>query len=314
MSKRNIRNQQKPHAGSNYYHSDEEDPVSDEMVELSSDEDMYDAVTEAELVPVEPEKKKKKKLNTTSKVRNRSHHIATESKQDAAYKKNSMKVLKQSEGGKSVILTQKVTEFDFNSIEASEVCDSPRQVIVKKKHFPRNMIGYITKATRIDFSKDKSSDRLELVCDIYFLFDVNKKKCIRTVNGEIIDYGDVTIRFHLPKRFQDLFDGLTNPNALVGSLLMCPEHDKIKWTNEKDEDKSSIPLIFLLKNTACYSKIGLTLEECPSFDDFILESVKSRDDNEYGGSEGFFKIIFDYFEHQADFFYKRETHKSNMTH
>ena len=279
------------------YSSNEE-----ENAESSDDEMMI--IPENELVPIA----KKKKPHTTT-ASNRSHTL-TESQQ-ATFKKKSTQMLKQNKGAKSVTVAQKIIEFDFDNIGVSDVSDSPRQVIVKKKHFPRNMVGYVTKASRIDFSKDKNKkERSEIVVDILFLFDVNDTKCVRSNGGEEIDYKEVSIRFHLPKRFQDIFEGMESPNALVGTLLMCPEFDQKKWINEKDEEKSSIPLIMLLKNTACYSKIGLTLGECPDYNDILSESKKMLEE-EYVPSEAYFIFVMEFFRSQAKFFFARETHKSN---
>ena len=53
-----------------------------------------------------------------------------------------------------------------------------------------------------------------------------------------------------------------------------PNYDEQKWKNEKDEDKSSIPIMLFLKNTPCCQKIGVTKEEFPTLDEFEDEAEK----------------------------------------
>ena len=137
---------------------------------------------------------------------------------------------------------------------------------------------------------------------------MRQKKFEREKGGEKINYFGVSIRFTLPKRFQDKFEGC-NPDQLIGSFFMSPSHDAAKWQNDKDHDKSSIPLIVFLKNNRSFQGIGLLLEECPSVDEF-------RDEVELLKTEGYeaneiMKTIFDYFTTQANYFYARETHITN---
>ena len=90
---------------------------------------------------------------------------------------------------------------------------------------------------------------------------------------------------------------------------MSPSHDAAKWQNDKDHDKSSIPLIVFLKNNRSFQGIVLLLEECPSVYEF-------RDEVELLTTEGYeaneiMKTILDYVTTQANYFYARETHITN---
>ena len=225
----------------------------------------------------------------------------------SAYKKKILKTSKNLQGSKTQVFVQKSVEFDFESVNLEDISDTPRQVIVKKKDFPIDMVSIITKAELIDFKKDKG-ERKELVLDIFFVHDLQENKFDREIRGEIINYSDVSIRFHLPKRFQDRFEGC-DPAQLVGSFLMAPQHDRKKWQNEKDRDKSSIPLIMFLKNRRSIEKLGILLEECPPVAEFQLESKLSL--NEDYEPNQIMGLIFDYFRNQTNYFYARETHKTN---
>ena len=224
------------------------------------------------------------------------------------YTKKIMKVSKNLHGSRSQTIVQKSVEFDFESIGLDDFSDTPRQKIIKKKNFPLDMLSIVTKAEFIDFKKDKVIDRKELVIDVYFVYDLQKKNFERENGGKNINYSGVSIRFHLPKRFQDKFEGC-NPNQLVGSFFMSPSHDDAKWRNEKDHDKSSIPLIVFLKNSRSFESIGLLLEECPSIAEFQNEAELLKNEG-YEANE-IMKTIFDCFTTQAKYFFDRETHITN---
>ena len=122
---------------------------------------------------------------------------------------------------------QTFVEVDFYSMGPEDMSDTPRQVIIKKKYFPKDMLGVITKAERVDFKKNGDELEEQLVCDILFILDLKGCAFKRSLGGKVDrvdDYFGVSIRFHLPKRFQDKFAGL-DPSRLVGSILMSPEHD-----------------------------------------------------------------------------------------
>jgi len=119
-------------------------------------------------------------------------------------------------------------EFDFDEIDINDVEDSPRQVIIKKRHHPIDLVGLIIKAEKVNFNKDRSDDRLEIVIDERFVFDLLNAKSIRTIENEEIDYKESAVRLHLPKRYQDQFKGLGNLNLLVGGVVLCLNHDKEK--------------------------------------------------------------------------------------
>ena len=160
----------------------------------------------------------------------------------AKYNKRSTQVSRFNKGSKSLVSTQKTVELDINELDLEDVQDSARQLITKKAHFPTDMIGVITKAERINFSKDKKKEeRNEIVVDIQFVYDLENKKLVREIYGDEIEFSQLSIRFHIPNRYQDTLEGLVDCSALVGGLILCPKHDKVKWTNEKDEDKSSLP-------------------------------------------------------------------------
>ena len=117
------------------------------------------------------------------------------------------------------------------------------------------MVSIVPKAEYIDLKKDKVAERKELVVDVYFVQDLQNKNFEREREGDKINYSGVSIRFHLPKRFQDKFEGC-NPEQLIGSFFMSPSHDAAKWRNDKDQDKSSIPLIVFVKNKKSFQSIG----------------------------------------------------------
>ena len=61
----------------------------------------------------------------------------------------------------------------IDNIDLSDIRDSPRQIILKKKDFPSQLVGYITNATRVNFSKDKSkptNQRSRRDCSKYSIY------------------------------------------------------------------------------------------------------------------------------------------------
>ena len=158
----------------------------------------------------------------------------------ATYNKRSSQVSRMSKGNKSLVLTEKTVEFN---LDLEDLQDSTRQLITKKANFPTDMIGVLTKAERINFSKDKrKEEHNEIVVDVQFVYDLEEKHLTREIGGDEIDYSQSSSSFHMPKRYQDTLEGLVDCSVLVGGLILSPKHDKAKWTNEKDEEKSSIPL------------------------------------------------------------------------
>ena len=228
-----------------------------------------------------------------------------------AYKKKMMKTHSKFDSSRDQLAMQKIVEFDFNSMGSEDISDTARQSIVKKKCFPREMVGVITKATFIDFHQAANGEREQLVCDIQFVFDLKNNQFVRVIEKEEIDYAGISIRFHLPKRFQDRFEGM-QANRLVGSLILSPDHDKNKWMNQKDAEKSSIPLMMLLKNSKSLESLGLVLEEFPSVVDFMNEASLSGGNEDYEPSSDAMKIIYDYFSSESKTFLARELHKTNV--
>ena len=105
-----------------------------------------------------------------------------------------------------------------------DCCDRPRQVILKRKRFPTQVIAIKVGAAKINFSKEKDpKKREEIVVNIRFLFDLLGEDINTEINEnrqtEEIDYKNIEFRFHLPKRYQDAFE-----NAYDWSYL----HDATK--------------------------------------------------------------------------------------
>ena len=293
-------------------------PIEEEDHSESSDlevVDVEDSDREDELPPL----KKKKKIQHPSSIT-----VTTKQQADfrraqqqlSNYRKKSMQITRGGKGTKGMVATTSVVEFDFDELDVCDMQDNARQTITKKKFFPRGMIGTIVRAERIDFSKDKKKDRAEIVIDVDFIYDLQEAGMKRTVGAEEIDYTQASIRLHLPKRYQDQLEGLVDLGLLYGGLILCPEHDDSKWKDKKDEDKSSIPLIMLFKSKKALEKFGLTSETYPSAEEFIEEGHKVLTGVEGEGEEGYeaegvFKILFDYFKHQSERFYAKESHRSN---
>ena len=123
------------------------------------------------------------------------------------YRKSSAITTKQSKGTKSLTVSHEISEIDFDEIDPSLIRDDPRQVIIKKKHFPRKLVAIVSSAKRIDFSKEKDKKgREEIVVNLECLFDLDNQNMIRIVDGQEVDYSGIEVRFHLPKRFQECWN------------------------------------------------------------------------------------------------------------
>ena len=214
---------------------------------------------------------------------------------------------------KSVLSTSSKVECNFDEIDLQQMQDHARQNITKKKHFPKSMIGVITRAERIDFSRDKKKDRRnELVVDVAFICDIHEGGMKRNFEGIEIDYNNSSIRLHLPKRYQDQLEALNDLSLLQGGLVLSPNHDSDKWKDKKDEEKSSIPFIMLWKSRKALERFGITPDTYPTVDKFLEEGQKMNGESEeLYEVDGFFKILFDYLKQQSDRFYAKESHKSN---
>ena len=283
---------------------------------------------EEEKAAVAPLKKKKKRTWNPPKmvISNRSKETTSKSREAAikraqqtisSYKKKTSQVSRYSQGSKGLVATNSVVELDFDELDLSDMQDNARQHITKKKNFPRGMVGVIVRAERIDFSKDHKKkdasrmERVEIVVDVDFIYDLQQgDELKRTIAGTEIDYSPASICLHLPKRYQDQLEGLIDLSALHGSLILCPQHESGKWTDKKDEEKSSIPLIMLFKSKRALDRFGLTLETYPSMEEFIDEGQKMLHEKDYE-TEGVFKVLLDYFKQQSERFYAKESHKSN---
>ena len=270
---------------------------------------------------VVPLKKKKRLTNATTTSSLAASSAVTTSKKEAAfkraqqtlsnYRRKTSHVARFGKGNKGLMATNSVTEFNFDAIQLADTQDNARQDITKKKFFPRGMIGVVVRAERIDFSKDKKKNcRVELVVDVDFVYDIQQEGLKRSFQGEEIDYTEASIRLHLPKRYQDQLEGLVDLTLLHGTLILCPQHDPIKWTDKKDEDKSSIPLIMVFKSKKALEKFGLIPETFPTAEEFIEEGKKLLNEENYE-LDGPFKVLFDYLKQQSERFYAKESHKSN---
>lgn len=202
--------------------------------------------------------------------------------------------------------------FDFNEIDLNDVSDSARQVITKKIHFPTNMVGIITKAERIVFKKDFNHTETggEIVVDIQFLFDLDENKLNRKFESKEINYKNTSIRFHLPRRYQEKFSALNEVSLLVGGLLMSPRHDKSKWNDKDTKEKSSIPLIMILKSNKMLESFGLSASSYPSLNEFMSEAKNCLKEG-YHIKDDAIRVLFDYFKTQSLQFLAKESHGSN---
>ena len=66
-----------------------------------------------------------------------------------------MTVSKQQKGTYSLVLREEIEEFDTEEIALNQICDEPREVIVTKKNFPKQLIGYFTCTERVNFLQNK---------------------------------------------------------------------------------------------------------------------------------------------------------------
>lgn len=214
-------------------------------------------------------------------------------------------------GSKSLVSSRKV--MDFDELDLNDVSDSARQVITKKIHFPTNMVGIITKCERITFTKEKhfaGKTGGEIVIDIQFIYDIEGKKLLRKIESEEINYSKSSIRFHLPKRFQEKFEALSDCSLLLWGLIMSPKHDSSKWMNSESKDKSSIPLIMLLKSKKMLEQFGLTTSSYPDLNEFKIEAENCLKEGQEIKHDAI-KVLFDYFKTQAFQFQLKEDHPSN---
>lgn len=104
----------------------------------------------------------------------------------------------------SVVEKYTKTEFEFESLQMEDMEDTSRQSICKKKNYRRNILGVVTKAKRVDFSREETNnlgERLEIVFDVLILVDLNGKHFIREMNSTKVDYNRISICLTLPKRF-----------------------------------------------------------------------------------------------------------------
>ena len=260
-------------------------------------------------MPIVPKKKKSNYNNGTSS----SAAVVENTK----FRQRKLQISKQSKGSKSLVVTQEAGFTDVDNIDPSEICDTPRQIILKKKKFPTQLLGIIKSAVRVNFSKDKKlNDREEIVANIQFLFDLTDQKLIRITgeDKEKVDYKGIEIRFHFPKRYQDQFQNITDLSFLIGALIVVPQYDPLKWKNEKDENQSTIPIIMILKNTKCCQSLGIVKEEYPTLSEFNDESAKSIVEGYLPIEGSVFEVILSHFEKECNDFHKRESHVTNRLH
>ena len=90
--------------------------------------------------------------------------------QISAYKKKIVKVSNKTQGSLGQFVVQKAIEFDFDSIGPEEISDTPRQIIVKKKHFPKDMISIITKAEYILISNKMLKNIVKSEKSLFVMF------------------------------------------------------------------------------------------------------------------------------------------------
>ena len=307
MAKRSRQPKYRQEEEEEYAESETGFPSADD----ESDEDLL-GVREEELVPVAPKKKKLNNINGGGA--SSSTMMLTD---NSKHRQRKAVVSKQSKGSKSLVISQEVDFVDIDNIDLSDIRDSPRQIILKKKDFPSQLVGYITNATRVNFSKDKSkptNDREEIVVNIVFMFDLLNKKLIREIDAYAeeskVNYVGIEIRFHLPRRYQDKFQNIADLSFLIGALLVVPAYDATKWRKDKDENQSTIPIIMMLKNRKCCEGIGMVIDEYPTLVEFHEESARSIEDD-YTPTEGAFDLIISHFKNECDSFTQRESHITN---
>ena len=199
----NTPSKQTPAAKRQQYFAEEDDELTtlqnDYSEEDSDSEPETSTITEENLIPVV-----NNGIGKNKKIKSSKTHYQSEN----GFEKKQQVTLRHSKGNRSIVLSKENAEFDADAIDPMDCCDKPRQVILKKKHFPTQMIAIVVGATRVNFSKDKEhTKRLEIVLNIRFLFDLLKNNLVREISGgESIDYSGIEFRFHLPKRYQDAFE------------------------------------------------------------------------------------------------------------
>ena len=215
------------------------------------------------------------------------------------------------DGSKTALAEKAQTYFDFDEICKDDLRDDSRQVITKKAHFPQQMVAIIVKAQRINFSKNSDEDegsvpkRGEIVVDVKFAYDVKKVTVgddeeglgpfKRSIGGQIIEYRSTSIRVHLPKRYQRMLVQLDDMSRLVGGIMATPVYDLAKWIDKKDEMKSTIPFIILLKSKSSLEAFGLMPETFPSVDEITEECRKLMEDENYAAEmDDAVKLVIDY--------------------
>ena len=56
--------------------------------------------------------------------------------------------------------------------------------------------------------------------DVQFIYDILGLKLIKIVGNDEIDYNESSIRLHLPKRYQDQLEGISDLSLLNGGLIL----------------------------------------------------------------------------------------------
>ena len=84
----------------------------------------------------------------------------------------------------------------------------------------KNIISYTGKAERVNFTKKRSQDKIEIVFTVSLIHDLTEQEIKREINDEIFDFSLVNRKVHQPKRFQGLFAKMYDLSKLEGKLLM----------------------------------------------------------------------------------------------
>ena len=270
---------------------------------------------------------KKRKTNSSQQHLSQSQLAAIErtKKIQKSYMQKNQASKRITDGSKTALAEKAQTYFDFNEIGKEDLRDDSRQVITKKAHYPQQIIGVISKAQRINFSKKPDEDegpiakRGEIVVDVNFVYDSapgDEAEGLgpfkRSVGGVIIDYKSTSIRVHLPKRFQRMLLQLDDMSLLIGGIIATPVYDLAKWIDKKDENKSTIPFIILLKSRSSLESFGLTPETFPSIDEITEECNKLMADQTYEEKmDDGVKIVIEYMIAEMRKFKTQEFHNSN---
>ena len=262
---------------------------------------------EENLVPIKKKSQSKSKTQTMLNVQD--DHIAWKKRKLAVERKTSKNI-----SNDQITVHRELAQFNPDLLAPEDCADNPRQIIIKKKNFPSECIGVIKSAVRVDFAgkNDKSNSRQEIVINFELILDLTGDDLEREVDGENISYKEIEMRFHLPKRFQDIFAHAHDLEFLKNALILAPKYDQEKWRNVQDPEKSSIPLMLFLKNSQFCEKIGYTVADYPSYEEIIKKS-KSYDENS-DPNEDFFQAVVSYMKTYANTFYNRESHKTNAIH